>query len=104
MTRAGVTGRIQLQRRAGWRKPAGAVVVARPTRWGNPYAVGEYGREEAVRLYRAYLRDHPEIVEAVRRELAGRDLACWCRLTDEQGRRVPCHADVLLQVAAGGAP
>jgi len=99
MTRAGVTGRIQLQRRAGWRKPAGAVVVARPTRWGNPYAVGEYGREEAVRLYRAYLRDHPEIVEAVRRELTGRPLACAGAGSTSRAMRTCCS-----KVAAGGAP
>jgi len=29
----------------------------------------------------------------IRRELAGRDLACWCPLDG------PCHADVLLAVA-----
>jgi hypothetical protein len=44
---------------------------------------------------------HPDVkreyttVEDVRRELAGKDLACWCKLTD------PCHADVLLAIAAG---
>lgn len=32
--------RIQLRRTKGWRKPEGAVVVSRPTRWGNPYEVG----------------------------------------------------------------
>ena len=31
--------RIQLRRTAGWRKPDGAVVVSRPTRWGNPWTV-----------------------------------------------------------------
>ena len=29
--------------------------------------------------------------------LAGRDLACWCPLDQ------PCHADVLLEIANGGA-
>lgn len=29
--------RIQLSRAKGWKKPEGAVVVARPTRWGNPF-------------------------------------------------------------------
>jgi hypothetical protein len=29
--------RIRLSRKAGWRKPDGAINVARPTRWGNPY-------------------------------------------------------------------
>jgi hypothetical protein len=33
-------------------------------------------------------------VDDVRRELAGRDLACWCREDAAY-----CHADVLLQVA-----
>lgn len=33
--------RIQLRRVKGWRKPEGAVVVARPGRWGNPFRVGE---------------------------------------------------------------
>jgi hypothetical protein len=31
--------RIQRQRRAGWRKPPGAVCVTRPSRWANPFAV-----------------------------------------------------------------
>lgn len=31
--------------------------------------------------------------DAVRCELAGRDLACWCKPGD------PCHADVLLELA-----
>ena len=33
--------RIQLRRTKGWRKPEGAIVVARPTRWGNPFVIGE---------------------------------------------------------------
>ena len=32
-------------------------------------------------------------------ELAGKNLACWCPLTDAQGNHVPCHADVLLEIA-----
>lgn len=35
----------------------------------------------------------PVTVDDVRRELAGKNLACWCPLTE------PCHADVLLEVA-----
>lgn len=30
--------RIQLKRAKGWRLPYGAVSVARPTKWGNPFA------------------------------------------------------------------
>lgn len=31
--------RIQLSRQKGWRKPEGAVVVARPSKWGNPFVI-----------------------------------------------------------------
>ena len=32
--------RIQRHRRKGWRKPEGAVIVDRTSRYGNPYRVG----------------------------------------------------------------
>jgi hypothetical protein len=31
--------------------------------------------------------------------LKGKHLACWCPLVDEDGNSVPCHADVLLELA-----
>lgn len=31
--------RVQLRRSKGYHKPPGAIVVARPTRWGNPFPV-----------------------------------------------------------------
>jgi hypothetical protein len=73
-------------------------VVARPTRWGNPYPVAEHGLEQAIAMYRRHLADHPELVVAARRELAGKTLACWC----PPGQ--PCHADILLEVANGSDP
>jgi hypothetical protein len=33
--------RIQLRRTKGWRKPPGVVVVARPSKWGNPFRPGD---------------------------------------------------------------
>lgn len=86
-------GRIQLSRARGWRKPPGAIVVSRPSAWGNPFPVGVHGRDKAISLYREHLLADPGLLEAARAELAGRDLACWCRLAD------PCHADVLLELA-----
>jgi hypothetical protein len=90
--------RIQRKRAKGWRMPAGAVYVGRPTVWGNPFAVHQrmlWTPAVVVELYEGFLAEHPEIAEAARAELAGRDLACWCRLDQ------PCHADTLLRVAAG---
>jgi hypothetical protein len=71
-------------------------VVSRPTRWGNPHPL-DLGREEAVCRYRAdLLADRLRVsVADVKRELRGRDLACYCPLDE------PCHADVLLEYANG---
>lgn len=46
--------------------------------------------------------DDPPTVADVRSALAGKDLACWCPLDDGRGNRVPCHADVLLELANRG--
>ncbi|MFI6510075.1 DUF4326 domain-containing protein [Streptosporangium sp. NPDC050855] len=100
--------RVQLRRTKDWRKPEGAVVVSRPSRWGNPFKIGEVFRfaendelimgvvrnhEQAVDLFRRYLAARPDLRDMIRAELAGRDLCCWCKPED------PCHADVLLAVA-----
>ena len=75
------------------------MVVARPSQWGNPFVVGdERSRAQAVELFAAALTSDDGAtlrfnVADVRRELAGRDLACWCPLDE------PCHADVLLRLA-----
>jgi hypothetical protein len=91
-----VPRRIQLQRTPGWRKPPGSVVVSRPSRWGNPFRIGIDGdRSACVAAYRLALLagELAVTVDDARRDLAGRDLACWCRPGE------PCHADVLLDVA-----
>lgn len=89
-----VPRRYQRSRRKGAHLPAGVVVVTRPTKWGNPHPLS-LGRAEAVRRYRddlvaGRLR---VTVDDVRRELRGRDLACYCPLGE------PCHADVLIEIA-----
>ena len=88
--------RYQRSRKKGAHLPDDVVVVTRPTRWGNPHPIS-LGRDEAVRRYRDDLAAGrlPFTVEEVRRELAGRDLACYCPLDG------PCHADVLIEVANG---
>lgn len=104
--------RIQLSRKKGWRKPEGCIVVSRPSRWGNPYKIGELAfdptvkgphvdqpltRQEAVDWFRAtHSHQNPVAAEyrnEIRRALGGHDLACWCPLDQ------PCHADVLLEIA-----
>lgn len=99
--------RIQLRRAKGWRMPENTVKVDRSTKWGNPCRVvknpcetNEYATaEEAVRVFRHDIM-HPEelpwpllTIEEIRRELAGKNLGCWCPIGS------PCHADVLLEIA-----
>jgi hypothetical protein len=93
--------RIQWRARTrGWRKPEGVVFVGRPSRWGNPFVIGRDGdRAAVVEKHRAWLLDPqrkmgPTIAE-IRRDLRGRDLACWC--APDQ----PCHAELLLEIANG---
>lgn len=72
-----------------------AVYVGRPSRYGNPYVIGRDGsREQVVAKYREWLCEQPELVEAARLELRGKDLVCWCA-------PFACHADVLLEIANG---
>lgn len=116
-----VVARVQLRRTKGWRKPEGAIVVSRPTRWGNPndwrldqpvygpvvYADGERNddptryndaqrRQWSVDHYEAGVRQgwngYPTVDE-IREHLGGHDLLCWCPVGQ------PCHADVLLRLA-----
>lgn len=99
--------------------PPGAVYVGRGTRWGNPCRVVRNGKvweahvpwgglfiqrfptRHAAHVFavEAYkLRTftvYPENVKHARDELRGKDLVCWC--PDD----LPCHADVLLEVANG---
>ena len=87
--------RIRLQRTRGWRKPPEAVVVARPSRWGNPFLLTGNNREEALRSYRLHVQQRLQCNSTWLDPLRGRDLVCWCGLDE------PCHADVLLELANG---
>lgn len=117
--------RIQRRRTRGWRAHANAVYIGRPTMWANPIRISRRGdawevaaphgggllaetetrreaHETAAGLYRRYAThqyagDPPHWFQSPRPEdvaaLAGRDLMCWCP------PGLPCHADVLLELA-----
>lgn len=74
--------------------PPDAVYVGRPSKWGNPYRINfDYmGRLECIRRFREYaimlLEENPDWLKP----LEGKDLVCWCT-------PLPCHADVLLELA-----
>lgn len=88
--------------------PANTVKVDRSTRWGNPYKVGTVAvhpktgravavtcKEEAIALFAMHLKvgEGAKLAAAARRDLRGKNLACWCKEGDG------CHSDLLLAVA-----
>lgn len=126
--------RIQRRRTPGWSladatvNPNGAVIVSRPSRFGNPFTIHnaiEIGYAEPHRictvLYREWLRVGTEggwyeetyrigrqifdrrRVLAELHLLRGKDLACTCPLPAE-GEPDHCHARVLIDLANEPAP
>lgn len=100
--------RIQRKRVKGWKMPPNTVYVGRPTKWGNPFKVGEPYRvfteegivqdhKKAVSLFNLYrvfaVNKDVAYANKIQEELKGKNLACWCPLDK------PCHADVLLEIA-----
>jgi len=98
--------RLQLSRRKGYRLQAlsratnglSAVNCARPSKWGNPYPIGNaknggFTRAEAIRLHREEcmraLAKRPDTFEPLR----GKNLACHC------GPDEACHVDTYLELA-----
>lgn len=109
--------RIVLSRRAGFDLQAishavnglPAHSVARPGPWGNPFTIDAVMKEtglgrdaaqaEAIARHGRWMAGElegpkpPPARETIRAELAGMNLACWCR----EGS--PCHVDTLLRLA-----
>ena len=73
--------------------PNNAVLIGRPSPWGNPFVVGVHGtRVEVIARYEQWVRNQPAMVAAIKQQLRGRDLVCYCK-------PAPCHGDVLYQIA-----
>jgi len=88
--------------------PPDAIYVGRPTKWDNPYKIGQsyildkgdvteqifskITREQAIKLYRLWLDHQLYLFNLNILELKDKDLVCWCA-------PLPCHADVLLELA-----
>ena len=67
------------------------VYIGRPSKWGNPFAVGKDGtREEVIRKYEDWIREQPGLM-AMLPELVGKVLGCWCAPQ-------ACHGDVLVRL------
>jgi hypothetical protein len=91
--------------------PENAIYVGRPTKWGNPFKVGKMyfptdeivlnpfnpkmemckDIDQCLQLYKEHLHRELKYGRLNLDELKGKDLTCFCSLTDK------CHVDVLLE-------
>jgi hypothetical protein len=88
---------VYSKRSGGRRPPRDAILVARPTIYGNPFAIGVHGdRDEVIEKYRDWIYSPAQafLRAQIKRDLKGKDLICWCS-------PLPCHADILLEIANG---
>jgi len=107
--------RIQRSRQHKQVSPNGLeiVYVGRPTKWGNPFKVGRYfiptdeiilnpfnpksenckDIDQCLKLYTEHLERELKYKRLNIDELKGKNLSCWCSLSEK------CHADVLLKIA-----
>ena len=112
--------RMQLSRKAGFNLQTASKAlnglpakrITRPGKWGNPFTIEDTAAKyrldpdaaqiKAVELCGQWLRgkldkklspgDPPSRAE-IRAELAGHNLACWCK------PGTPCHSEVLIELA-----
>lgn len=113
--------RVQRKRTKGFKLPENTICVTRGTKWGNPFKIGEYykygkagfmspcrpnsiadAKKRGDHIYIATIEDavyhYEKYITGLMfplnfKELAGKNLACFCSLDK------PCHADVLLEIA-----
>ncbi len=72
------------------------VYIGRPSKWGNPFAIGRDGtRDEVIAKYQAWLLKQPDLMAALP-ELKGKTLGCWCAPK-------ACHGDVLSRMSSEAA-
>jgi hypothetical protein len=113
----------QRSRRVPLPAGANAKFVGRPSRWGNPWeirselvvpihqrgplpepATVRVDAELAVALYRTWLlqRPHADLEAALRTDLFGFNLCCWCLPEPGTGWPAACHSlplrDLLLEL------
>lgn len=94
--------KIYSKRRGAKTPPSDAVYVGRPTKFGNPFIVGQDGAQgECVNLYADWINrpEQSDLREAARKELRGKDLVCWCKQHPDDP--TPCHAEPLMEIANG---
>ena len=73
------------------------VYIGRPSKWGNPYSIGQDGtRSDVIAKHREWLKGQPHLLDALP-ELKGKNLVCYCAPQ-------ACHGDTLLKLTSWEDP
>lgn len=70
--------------------PENTKLVTRPSKYGNPFVVGDHGRRKALELFSDYLDEKIINGSIDLTPLKGFNLACACKEHES------CHADIIL--------
>jgi hypothetical protein len=79
------------ERFKGEKMPPNTKKVDRSTKYGNPFKLEEFSREDSLKLYKIYIDwvvDKKKLLSL--EPLRGYNLACSCKLDEN------CHVDILL--------
>ena len=70
-----------------------AVYIGRGSPFGNPFIIGTHGdRDDVCNKFEEMIMSDPQLILKVKKELAGKDLVCFCKPQR-------CHGDTLLRIA-----
>ncbi|QHJ78844.1 MAG: hypothetical protein [Caudoviricetes sp.] len=70
------------------------VYIGRPSKWGNPFSVKEYGRGVCVEMHKQWIKEQilsGKITKKDFEELRGKRLGCYCKPN-------ACHGDILAKI------
>jgi len=73
--------------------PKDAVLIDRTTFWGNMFKMeNENERNMVCDQFENWIKHFPGVIKKAKKDLAGKDLVCWCH-----PKR--CHGETLLRIA-----
>jgi hypothetical protein len=68
------------------------VYIGRPNKWGNPYELTEYSREESISKFKEYITNgNGKHLLKDLHELKNKTLGCWCYPKN-------CHGNILIEL------
>jgi|WetSurMetagenome_2_1015567.scaffolds.fasta_scaffold18354_9 hypothetical protein len=68
------------------------IYIGRPSKWGNPFSIKKYGRNQCIEMYKEWILTQPKLLESLH-ELKNKTLGCWCKPNK-------CHGDILVELVS----